>query len=229
MNEILNKISGYGLIPVIKIDRVDDAVPLCRALMEGGLPVAEITFRTEAAEESIRRVSRAYPDILLGAGTVLNVDQVKYAVDAGAAYVISPGFNRQVVGYCIKNDITVTPGAVTPTEVQYLIEYGLDVVKFFPAEQAGGLPMINALSAPFPQMRFIPTGGINTKNLLDYLAAKNVIACGGSWMVPDALIGSGQFDQIRTLVEEAVALVESSNHKGRGPDGSIDGRLGMPS
>jgi len=229
MNEILNKISGYGLIPVIKIDRVDDAVPLCQALMEGGLPVAEITFRTEAAEESIKRVSRANLNILLGAGTILNIDQVKRAVDAGASYLISPGFNRQVVEYCIKNGITITPGAITPTEVQYLIEYALEVAKFFPAEQAGGLAMIKALSAPFPQMRFIPTGGINAKNLLDYLALKNVTACGGSWMVPDDLIVSGQFDQIRTLVEEAVALVESSNNKGRGPDGSIDGWLGMPS
>lgn len=213
MNEILRKISGYGLVPVIKIDRVDDAVPLCWALMEGGLPVAEITFRTEAAEESIKRVSRANLNILLGAGTILNVDQVKCAVDAGASYIISPGFNRQVVEYCIKNDITVTPGAVTPTEVQYLIEYGLDVAKFFPAEQAGGLPMIKALSAPFPQMRFVPTGGINAKNLLDYLTFKNVIACGGSWMVKDDLIMSGQFDKIRALVEEAVALVERRSSK----------------
>lgn len=213
MNEILSKISGYGLIPVIKIDRVDDAVPLCRALIEGGLPVAEITFRTEAAEESIKCISKANLNILLGAGTILNVDQVKRAVDAGASYLISPGFNRQVVEYCIKNDITITPGAITPTEVQYLIEYALEVAKFFPAEQAGGLAMIKALSAPFPQMRFIPTGGINAKNLLDYLAFKNVIACGGSWMVPDDLIVSGHFDQIRTLVEEAVALVESSNNK----------------
>lgn len=213
MNEILRKISGYGLVPVIKIDRVDDAVPLCWALMEGGLPVAEITFRTEAAEESIKRVSRANLNILLGAGTILNVDQVKCAVDAGASYIISPGFNRQVVEYCIKNDITVTPGAVTPTEVQYLIEYGLDVAKFFPAEQAGGLPMIKALSAPFPQMRFVPTGGINAKNLLDYLAFTNVIACGGSWMVKDDLIMSGQFDKIHALVEEAVALVERRSSK----------------
>ena len=207
MNEILEKISENRLVPVIKIDRVEDAVPLCRTLKEGGLPVAEITFRTEAAEESIRRVYNAYPDILLGAGTVLTVDQVKRAVDAGAAYIISPGFNRKVVEYCVEKNIAVTPGAVTPTEVQYLIEYGLEVVKFFPAEQAGGINMIKALAAPFPQMKFMPTGGISAKNILDYLAFKKVIACGGSWMVKEDMIAGGRFDEIRTLVSEAVALV----------------------
>jgi 2-dehydro-3-deoxyphosphogluconate aldolase/(4S)-4-hydroxy-2-oxoglutarate aldolase len=207
MNEVLKKISEYRLVPVIKIDRVEDAVPLCGTLKEGGLPVAEITFRTEAAEESIKRVYKAYPDILLGAGTVLNTEQVKRAVDAGASYIISPGFNRDVVEYCVRHDIAVTPGAITPTEVQYLIEYGLEVVKFFPAEQAGGVNMIKALSAPFPNMKFMPTGGINVKNVLDYLAFKKVIACGGSWMVKDELIKSGSFDEIRKLVSEAVALV----------------------
>jgi 2-dehydro-3-deoxyphosphogluconate aldolase/(4S)-4-hydroxy-2-oxoglutarate aldolase len=207
MNAILEKISEYRLVPVIKIDRVEDAVPLCRTLKEGGLPVAEITFRTDAAEESIRRVYKAYPDILLGAGTVLTVEQVKRAVDAGAAYIISPGFNRKVVEYCVQNGIAVTPGAVTPTEVQYLIEYDLEVVKFFPAEQAGGIAMIKSLAAPFPQMKFMPTGGISTKNILDYLAFKKVIACGGSWMVKDDMIAAGRFDEIRNLVSEAVALV----------------------
>jgi len=207
MNAVLEKISEYRLVPVIKIDRVEDAVPLCRTLKEGGLPVAEITFRTEAAEESIRRVYKAYPDILLGAGTVLTVEQVKRAVDAGAAYIISPGFSRQVVEYCVLNNIAVTPGAITPTEVQYLIEYGLEVVKFFPAEQAGGLGMIKSLSAPFPQMKYMPTGGVNAKNILDYLSFKKVIACGGSWMVKEDLIANGRFDEIRHLVSEAVALV----------------------
>ncbi len=211
MNETLKKISGYGLVPVIKIDRADDAVPLCRALMEGGLPVAEITFRTDAAEESIKRVAKAFPDILLGAGTILDVEQAKRAVNAGAAYIISPGFSRKVVEYCVKKDIALTPGAVTPTEIQYLIEYGLDVVKFFPAEQAGGLPMIKALSAPFPQMQFMPTGGINAKNVLDYLAFKKVAACGGSWMVKPELISEGKFDTIRDLVKEAVELVARRN------------------
>jgi len=207
MNETLKKLAGHGLIPVIKIDRVDDAIPLCRTLKEGGLPVAEITFRTDAAEESIRRVHNAYPDILLGAGTVVDVEQVKRAVGAGATYIVSPGFGRGVVEYCVKNGIAVTPGAVTPTEIQYLLEYGLDVAKFFPAEQAGGLPMIRALSAPFPQMRFIPTGGVSAKNILDYLSFNKVIACGGSWMVKDEMITGGEFDKIRELVREAVSLV----------------------
>jgi len=207
MNEVLKKIAQYKLVPVIKIDRIEDAVPLCRTLKEGGLPVAEITFRTDAAEESIKRVYAAYPEILLGAGTVLTVEQVKRAVDAGASYIISPGFSRQVVEYCVNNNIAVTPGAITPTEVQYLIEYGLEVVKFFPAEQAGGLPMIKALSAPFPNMYYMPTGGVNAKNVLDYLSFKKVLACGGSWMVKDDLIKAGDFDSIRSLVQEACALV----------------------
>ncbi|MFZ3106397.1 MAG: bifunctional 4-hydroxy-2-oxoglutarate aldolase/2-dehydro-3-deoxy-phosphogluconate aldolase [Candidatus Hydromicrobium sp.] len=211
MSNVLEKISAFGLVPVIKIDRIDDAVPLCRALKEGGLPVAEITFRTDAAEESIRRVHNAYPDILLGAGTVLNVEQVKRAIDAGAAYIISPGFNREVVEYCVKNGIAVTPGAITPTEVQYLIEYNIEVVKFFPAEQAGGLNMIKALSAPFLNMKYMPTGGISPKNILEYLSFKKVIACGGSWMVKDELIKNGEFDKIRDLVAEAVALVLQRN------------------
>ncbi len=209
MHEMIEKLAKYVLVPVIKIDRVEDAVPLCRTLKEGGLPVAEITFRTDAAEESIRRVNKEYPDILLGAGTVLTVDQVKRAVDAGAGYIISPGFSRSVVEYCGKNNIAVTPGAITPTEIQYLIEYGLDVAKFFPAEQAGGVNMIKALAAPFPQMKFIPTGGISAKNVLDYLAFKKVVACGGSWMVKDDLIKAGEFDKIRELVVEAVKLVKS--------------------
>lgn len=207
MNEVIKKISSYGIIPVIKIDNADDAVPLCRTLMEGGLPVAEITFRTDAAEESIRRVSKEYREILLGAGTVLNVDQTKRAVDAGASYIISPGFSRSVVEYCVKKDIAVMPGAVTPTEIQYLIEYGLDVAKFFPAEQVGGLPMMKALAAPFPQMRFMPTGGINAKNILEYLSYNKVIACGGSWMVKDELIKTGQYDKMREFVKETVELI----------------------
>lgn len=207
MHEQLVKLSSFGVIPVIKIDRAQDAVPLCRTLQEGGLPVAEITFRTEAAEESIRRVNKECPQILLGAGTILTVEQVKRAVGAGATYIISPGFSREVTEYCVKQNIPITPGAITPTEIQYLIEFGLDVAKFFPAEQAGGLAMIKALSAPFPQMKFIPTGGISAKNIMDYLSFKKVIACGGSWMVKDELIKNGEFDKIRELAAEAVSTV----------------------
>jgi 2-dehydro-3-deoxyphosphogluconate aldolase / (4S)-4-hydroxy-2-oxoglutarate aldolase len=207
MHETFNRIADARLVPVIRIDRADDAAPLCRALMEGGLPVAEITFRTEAAEESIRLVRKLYPDILLGAGTVVNTGQAQRAVDAGAEYIVSPGFSRPVVEFCIKKGVPVTPGAITPTEIQYLMEYGLEVVKFFPAEQAGGLAAIRALSGPFPQMKFLPTGGINARNVLEYLGSPKVIACGGSWMVKDDLILAGDFDEIRRLVAEAVELV----------------------
>lgn len=211
MNATLEKIAAIGLVPVIKIDRVEDAIPLCRTLKEGGLPVAEITFRTDAAEESIRRVGKAYPDILLGAGTILNAEQAERAIDAGAGYIVSPGFSRSVVEFCLKKGVPITPGAVTPTEIQYLIEYGLEVAKFFPAEQAGGLAMIKALAGPFPQMKYLPTGGIGAQNVLAYLAFKKVIACGGSWMVKDDLIKAGEFDKIRELVSEAVALVAQAN------------------
>jgi 2-dehydro-3-deoxyphosphogluconate aldolase/(4S)-4-hydroxy-2-oxoglutarate aldolase len=206
MHKDLETLSAFRLIPVIKIDRAGDAVPLCRALKEGGLPVAEITFRTEAAEESIRRVKRELPEILLGAGTVISVEQVKRAVDAGASYIVSPGFSHAVTEYCVKNDIAVLPGAITPTELMYLAEYGLEVAKFFPAEQAGGVAMLKALSGPFPQMRFLPTGGISAKNLPEYLSFPKVVACGGSWMVKDELILKGDFETIRRLVSEAVAL-----------------------
>lgn len=207
MHPTLEKIVSCRLVPVIKIDQAEDALPLCEALKAGGLPVAEITFRTDAAEEAIRRVHQKHPDILLGAGTVINTEQAKRAIDAGASYIISPGVSRPVVEYCLKAGIPVTPGAVTPTEVQYIIEYGLPIAKFFPAEQAGGLNMIKALAAPFPHLKFIPTGGINAKNLLDYLSFPKIVACGGSWMVKDDLITAGKFDAIRELTREAVSLL----------------------
>lgn len=210
MHPTLEKLAAYKLVPVIKIDNVDDALPLCEALEAGGLPVAEITFRTDAAEESIKRISKSLPGILVGAGTVLNTSQAQRAIDAGASYVISPGFSREVTEFCLKADIPITPGAITPTEIQYVIEYGLEVAKFFPAEQAGGISMIKALSAPFPKLKFMPTGGVSAKNLLDYLACKPVIACGGSWMVKDDLIKAGNFEGIRSLVAEAVALVKEA-------------------
>ncbi len=207
MSNVMERIHQYGLVPVIKLDRVEDAVPLCQALEEGGLPVAEVTFRTEAAEESMRRISKACPNVLLGAGTVVTVEQVKRAVDAGAAFIVSPGFGRSVVEYCVKSGIAITPGAITPTEIQFLMEYGLSVAKFFPAENAGGVGMIKALAAPFPHMRFIPTGGINADNVMNYLAFDKVIACGGSWMVKSGLIAEGKFGKIKDLVAEAVSLI----------------------
>ena len=210
MHKIFEKIKTHSIVPVIKIDRPDNALPLCEALIEGGLPVAEITFRTDAAEESIRLVLSRYSDseILLGAGTVINVELVKRAVDAGASYIISPGMSGAVVEYCLKTGIPVCPGVVTPTEIQQALDYGLEVLKFFPAEQAGGTAMLKALSGPFPDLRFIPTGGINAGNLLKYLELKMVIACGGSWMVKDELIAQGNFSAIHELVREAVSLIK---------------------
>ncbi len=206
--EVLDKVEGLRLVPVVKLDRVDDALPLCGALCEGGLPVAEITFRTAAAEESIRKVTAAYPDMFVGAGTVINVEQAKRAVDAGAKFLVSPGISRAVTEWALDQGITIFPGTCTPSEVMIALEYDLPVVKFFPAVQYGGLKTIKALAAPFPTIRFMPTGGINADNVKEYLAFDKIIACGGSWMVKDSLIKEGAFDKIRDLTAEAVALTK---------------------
>lgn len=209
MSDIEARIAALRIVPVIKLDRIDDALPLAGALVKGGLPVAEITFRTDAAEESIRRVAKEHPGMLVGAGTVATVDQAKRAVDAGAAFIVSAGFSHKVVAHCVDNKLPVYPGVCTPSELMWLLEYDLGVAKFFPAEAYGGLKTIKALAAPFPKMRFMPTGGISEKNVLDYLAFGKIIACGGSWMVKDALIAEGKFDGIEKLVRQAVELVKS--------------------
>lgn len=204
MNEVLAKIQKIGIVPVVVLDDAKDAAPLARALCEGGLPCAEVTFRTDAAEESIRIMSEEFPEMLVGAGTVLTTEQVDRAVGAGAKFIVSPGLNPAVVKYCVEKDIPVTPGTSTPSDVEQAISLGLDVVKFFPAEQAGGLAMIKAMSAPYTQMMFIPTGGISAKNLNSYLAFDKILACGGSWMVKKELVTAGDFDKIRDLTKEAV-------------------------
>lgn len=204
MNEILAKLGNLGLIPVVKIDNAKDAVPLGEALIEGGLPVAEITFRTAAAEEAIQNITGSLKDILVGAGTVLSVEQAQRAIAAGAAFIVSPGFNPQVVEFCVKNNIPITPGCSNPTDIEMAMGYGLDVVKFFPAEAFGGLNTLKAISAPYSMIKFIPTGGIDTKNLNDYLGFNKVLACGGSWMVKDELIKNGNFKEISRLSREAV-------------------------
>jgi len=204
MNELMKKISSYGIVPVIKLDEVEKAVPLAKALCTGGLPVAEVTFRTDAAEESIRRISTEVPDILVGAGTVLTIEQVDRAVRAGAKFIVSPGFNSKIVGYCMENGITIIPGTSSPSDMEAAIELGLDVVKFFPAEQSGGSAYLKAVSGPFPKLKFMPTGGVNAKNLNEYLSLPNVIACGGSWMVNPDLISEGNFDEITRITKEAV-------------------------
>ena len=204
MHDILKKLGRLGIIPVIKIDNVSDAVPLAKALCDGGLPCAEITFRTDAAEESIRRITQALPDMLVGAGTVLTTDQVDRAVAAGAKFIISPGLNPTIVKYCMDKDILITPGCATPSDIEVAIELGLGVVKFFPAEANGGINAIKAMSAPYTQMKFMPTGGVNAKNLNDYLSYSKIIACGGSWMVDPKLINAGDFAGIEKLTREAI-------------------------
>lgn len=204
MNEVLEKIQKIGIVPVVVLDDAKDAAPLAKALCEGGLPCAEVTFRTAAAEESIRIMAKEFPDMLVGAGTVLTTEQVDRAVNAGAKFIVSPGLNPTVVKYCVDKGIPVTPGTSNPSDVEMAISLGLDVVKFFPAEQAGGINMIKAMAAPYTQMKFMPTGGINAKNINSYLAFDKILACGGSWMVKKDLVAAGEFDKIRDLTKEAV-------------------------
>ena len=198
----------YGVVPVVVLNDAKDALPLAKALVEGGLPCAEVTFRTDAAEESIRLMSEAYPEMLVGAGTVLTIDQVDRAVKAGAKFIVSPGFDPEIVDYCLENNIPVFPGCVTPSEVAQAVKRGLKVVKFFPAEQAGGIAMIKAMAAPYTMVKFMPTGGISTKNLADYLSCDKILCCGGSWMVKGDMIKAGEFDKICTMAKEAVAKVK---------------------
>ncbi|MBO4498121.1 MAG: bifunctional 4-hydroxy-2-oxoglutarate aldolase/2-dehydro-3-deoxy-phosphogluconate aldolase [Lachnospiraceae bacterium] len=207
MNDILTKIGQIGIVPVVALDRAEDALPLGKALMVGGIPCAEVTFRTAAAKEAIRIMTSNFPDMLVGAGTVLSCEQVDEAVEAGAKFIVSPGLNPEVVKYCIDKEIPVTPGVATPSEVEQAIGLGLDVVKFFPAEAAGGLPMIKAMSAPYTSMKFMPTGGINKDNIATYLAFNKVLACGGSFMVDKKLIAAGRFDEVARLSREAVDAV----------------------
>lgn len=207
MNDVLKQIGAYGVVPVVKIDDAKDAVPLAKALVDGGLPVAEVTFRTAAAEDAIRAMATAYPNMLLGAGTVLTTEQVDRAVAAGATFIVSPGLNPKVVKYCVEKNIPITPGCSNPSDIEAAIELGLEVVKFFPAEACGGLAAIKAMSAPYGGIKFMPTGGISEKNIDSYLAFAKIHACGGSWMVKDALIKNGEFDEITRLTREAVNKV----------------------
>jgi len=203
--ESLTKILDYKIIPVVAIHDAGDALPLADALIRGGLPCAEITFRTAAAACAIEAIAKR-GDIDVGAGTVLKVEQVQQAVDAGATFIVAPGFNPKVVAYCIDNGIPVTPGVSNPTDIEMALDFGLEILKFFPAEAFGGLKTLKAMSAPYTMMRFIPTGGIGPGNVLDYLKHPKVAACGGSWMVKSDLIAAGQFERITELTREAVAI-----------------------
>ena len=210
MNPVLEQIQKTGIIPVVVLDDAKDAEPLAKALCEGGLPCAEVTFRTEAAEECIRIMSEKFPEMLVGAGTVLTTEQVDRAVAAGAKFIVSPGLNPRIVKYCVEKGIVITPGCANASDMEQALENGLEVVKFFPAEPAGGLNMIKALAAPYVGLKFMPTGGISPKNVRDYLAYNRIIACGGSWMVKNDLVKAGNFAAITEMAKECVQIVKES-------------------
>jgi len=203
MHPILEELRKIGIIPVIKIDDAEMAAPLAKALALGGIPCAEVTFRTAQAEEALKRINKEVPDVLLGAGTVLTTEQADKAIAAGAKFIVTPGFNPKVVSHCIEKGIPITPGCSNPSDIEMALEMGLNVVKFFPAEQSGGLDYIKAISAPYPSLSFVPTGGINAQNIVKYIAFEKILACGGSWMVGADLINAGNFEKITALCKEA--------------------------
>lgn len=207
MDEFYQQVEKIGVVPVVVIEDAGDALPLARALVEGGLPSAEVTFRTVAAPDAIRAMSEGCPEILVGAGTVLNLDQARRAVEAGARYVVSPGYDMGVVDWCLEHEVPVMPAGVTPTEVTALVNAGLDVTKFFPAAQYGGLATIKALASVFVGHRFMPTGGVSLDNLREYLSCPAVIACGGTWVTKPDLVRSHDFERVRALAAEAAGVV----------------------
>ena len=209
MKTLEERFYDYAVVPVVVLNDADDAIPLADALIKGGLPCAEVTFRTDAAEESIRRICESFPDMLVGAGTVLTTEQVERAHKAGAKFIVSPGFDPEIIDCCISIGLPVLPGCITPSEIAQAVKRGLKVVKFFPAEQSGGVAMIKAMAAPYSMVKFMPTGGISTKNLADYLSCDKILCCGGSWMVKEDLIWSGSFDKITDMTREATALAKS--------------------
>ncbi|GHU77295.1 hypothetical protein AGMMS49992_24730 [Clostridia bacterium] len=204
--DLLPVLERYGLIPAVKVSNAADAVPIAQALTRGGLPVVEFTFRTPAAEEAIRLTAEALPDMILGAGTVLTIEQAERAVKAGAKYIVAPGFNPKVVGWCIEHGITVLPGCASPSDIEQALEFGLKAVKFFPAEQLGGLAAIKALSGPYGDMKFVPTGGVNEKNLAEYLANPKVLACGGSWFTKEEWIAAKDWAKVEATARTAVEI-----------------------
>ena len=204
MDEILQRIYEIGIIPVIAIDDAEQAVPLARALVAGGLPAAEVTFRTAAGEEAIRRISAEVPEMLVGAGTVLTKDQADRAIAAGSKFIVSPGFNPEITRYVIDKGVLMMPGTATPGEMEQAMSMGLNVLKFFPAEQNGGVAKLKALAGPYTNLRWMPTGGVNTKNMMDYLNFDRIVACGGTWMVKKDLIDGQKWDEITAVCKEAV-------------------------
>ena len=210
MNDTLKQIGATGIVPVVVLNKVSDAQPLAQALIAGGLPCAEVTFRTDAAEESILAIAKTFPQMLIGAGTVLSVEQVDRAVGAGAKFIVSPGLNPKVVEYCIKKGYPVCPGIMTPTELEVALGFGLDVVKFFPADVYGGIKAIKALSAPFGQVKFLPTGGVSEANLSEFASNKSVIAVGGSWVCKKDDILNHDWEKITMLSGNAVRIIKET-------------------
>ena len=206
--DVIKQIEKLKIIPVAVIENTDNALPLAKALIDAGLPVVEITFRTDAAAESISIIKNVYPEMLVGAGTVLKIEQVKTAVEAGSQFIVTPGFNPTIVDYCIENNIMIVPGLNAPSFIEWGLERGLDFFKFFPADLSGGTKMLKLLSGPYPNVRFMPTGGVNDKTLTEYLKLDNVIACGGSWIVNKNLISSGNFEEIKNLTKKALSLIK---------------------
>ena len=209
MSAVLDQFNKMRVIPVVAIENAQDAMPLVDALIEGGLPCAEITFRTAAAIDAMR-ITAQRGDILVGAGTVLKIDQVKAAVDVGAQFMVSPGFNPKVVAYCVENSIPITPGISTPSDIEAALELGVEVLKFVPAEAFGGLKTLKAMSGPYTTVKFVPTGGISPANLVEYLQFPKTLACGGTWIAKSKLISDGRFDQILSNAKEAVELVRKA-------------------
>ena len=211
MNELQQKVSAVGVVPVIKLTNPQrDAAPLSDALCAGGVPIAEITFRAAGADEAMRIMLNRHPEMMVGAGTVLTTEQVDKTIAAGGMFVVTPGFDPEIVQYCIDKGLTCFPGCTTPTDYHAAYKMGLEVLKFFPAEQSGGLAKIKAMSAPFPMFKVMPTGGISLKNLAEYSACPVIAACGGSYMCPDKLIAEGKWDEITELCKKSVEIVKEA-------------------
>lgn len=205
---ILERLSKSIVVPVVVLDRVEDAIPTAKALAAGGVDTMEITFRTACAPEAIRAVAESCPEVLVGAGTIINLQQCKLAVEMGAKFIVSPGYSEEVVSWCVENGIPVTPGCVTPTEIMAALSHGLSLVKFFPANVYGGLSAMKNLSAPFVGLKFLPTGGVNTQNIKEYMDAPFIHAVGGSWVCPKADISAGNWEKITQLCKDARAAAE---------------------
>ena len=211
MNEMNTKISAIGVVPVIKLNNPErDAAPLAKALCDGGVPVAEVTFRAAGADTAIKLMKEACPDMLVGAGTVLTTEHVDKAIAAGAEFIVTPGFDPEIVKYCVDKNMPIYPGCTTPTDYHAALKFGLEVLKFFPAEQSGGLAKIKAMSAPFPMFKVMPTGGIGLNNLKEYLSCPVIAACGGSYMVTADLIDNQKWDEIIELCKKSVEIVKEA-------------------